>query len=307
MSERILFNDSWRFYNADIEMLPSPGKGPSYNQAKTEHHLGGPASINYPDTPADNGAPGREITLVNWDYVTLPHDYMINEPYVESCNNSWGYKPYHPAWYRKHFTIGSEDRGKRIVLYFEGIADYATVYFNGSDMYRSFESHTPFEVDLTDFVRFDEDNVLAIRTECGTGEGWWYQGGGIYRNVWLEKKPLLSVDRYGVYVAPVLPGKDGHDLPGINECWNVPVEVTVRNDDYTEKTAEIRCRILAPDGSAVSETACIVSAAPRAKETAKLTLYVTDPERWDEDHPALYTLCTTVTDVDACAQVSAKN
>ena len=29
------------------------------------------------------------------------------------------------------------------------------------------------------------DNVLVVRVDCTEPDGWWYDGGGIYRNVWF--------------------------------------------------------------------------------------------------------------------------
>lgn len=292
MNERCLFNAGWRFYPEDIPQESPVHKGPAYSQAKTEDKLAGPYAVAYPDRPDDFGGEGRESTLKGWQTVELPHDYIISQPYEEKENNAWGFFRHHPAWYRKHFTLDPADEGKRLVLYFEGVADRCTVYLNGSFMLEHRESHTPFEIDITDFARFDRENVLAIRVSCGHGEGWWYGGGGIYRNVWLEKTERLAVERYGVFVAP----EKRPDQP--EDSWRVPVQVEVRNNAFTAATVAVHTELVAPDGR-VAASADGTLAVP-ARETACLTLQaeVEAPQRWDIDTPNLYTAVTTVQEGD---------
>ncbi|MBQ6680071.1 MAG: DUF4982 domain-containing protein [Lachnospiraceae bacterium] len=299
MSERIRFNNNWFFYNGEIEKLSPQDKGPSYQEAKTERFLSGPASRGFPDVPDDYrrafAEPGvdaskiiktAEINERLWRLIDLPHDYIITQVAQEDGNKAWGFFNYHPAWYRKHFVIGSEDRDKRIVLYFEGVADHATVYFNGVYMYDHFEGHAPFEVDITDFIHFDEDNVLAVHVDCGTGEGWWYQGGGIYRNVWLEKDDPVSVARYGVFVHPEK--KSGTE-------WAVPVETEVRNDRYEDVTAEVKTEICTEDGKVLAEVTGTLFVPARDKATLAQCASVTSPALWDIDDPVLHKAVTTVT------------
>ncbi|UKI38292.1 MAG: hypothetical protein L6V93_10260 [Clostridiales bacterium] len=99
------------------------------------------------------------------------------------------------------FSLDESDKNKRITLYFEGVATNATVYLNGCLMKHNFCGYTPFEVDITDNVYFDRENILAVYTDSSSHEGWWYQGGGIYRNVWLVKKPLKLPLTFGVFMS----------------------------------------------------------------------------------------------------------
>ena len=285
MNERKPFHGYWRFFPEDIPLTSAGVKGPAYAQAKTGDMLAGPYSVHYPDTPDDYGSTGREITNARWQWVTLPHDYIIHQEYDEKENNSWGFFHHHPAWYRKHFKLEEADKNKRLVLYFEGVADRCTVYLNGSFMAESRESHTPFEVDITDFVRFDSENVLAIRVSCGHGEGWWYGGGGIYRPVWLEKSDKLAIERYGVYIAPE---------KNVDDTWQVPVQVEVRNNGITDALAELTTTLYAPTGEAVATLTGEVAVAAREVAIHTYTATVAAPALWDIDTPNLYTAVTTV-------------
>lgn len=292
MSERIIFNDNWYFHEGEIESLKAPSKGQSYTQAKTERYLAGPASRNFPDVPDEflSADAARENTLLPFQVVDLPHDYIISQVPEEKNNNAWGFYDYHPAWYRKHFVISSEDKDKRIVLYFEGVADHATVYFNGVYIYDNYEAHTPFEIDITDFIRFDADNVLAVHVECATGYGWWYQGGGIYRNVWLEKSDPVSVERYGVFV---------HPEKQENGSWRIPVDTEVRNDLYEEVSCTVTTEIV-PCNDCVPEAektvVCTSELLIPLRDTAMLhqQLSIVDPALWDIDSPFLYKAITTI-------------
>ncbi len=288
MSKRIAFNDNWLFFDGEIETPQAPDKGPSYCQAKTEHYLAGPASIHFPDAVDHFLTPGMkaEINLRKTQSVTLPHDYIITQVPEEKRNKAWGFFDYHPAWYRKHFIIDEKDKDKRVVLYFEGVADHATVYFNGVYMYDNYEAHTPFEIDLTDFIRFGEDNVIAVHVECGTGEGWWYQGGGIYRNVWLEYNDPVSVARYGVYVHP--DKKSGKN-------WNTPVETEIRNDNYRDVTVKVNTKLVAEDGAVIGEAEEKIEVPARSIGSVSQNILVKAPALWDIDTPVLYKAVTTLT------------
>jgi hypothetical protein len=46
------------------------------------------------------------------------------------------------------------------------------------------------------------DNVLVVRVDCTEPDGWWYDGGGIYRNVWFTaiESPGPVIAPFGLYV-----------------------------------------------------------------------------------------------------------
>ena len=59
-------------------------------------------------------------------------------------------------------------------------------------------------MDLTPYVYCNgEENVIAVHiTNDGDVEGWWYEGAGIYRNVWLIKTNKIALDMWGIRVKP---------------------------------------------------------------------------------------------------------
>lgn len=293
MREKISLNSAWQFHEGEIEVASTCRKGPLYAQAKTERYRRGPASVAYLDHHDDYGGiknmpylpAKREITHEKWEKVNLPHDYVIGKTPHEEGNNALGFLDQEPAWYRKHLEISPKDVGKRLVLYFEGVTDRCEVFFNGSPMYVNDCGYVPFEVDITDFVRFGEDNVIAVHITPIGSEGWWYNGGGIYRNVWLEKTEWMAVERYGVFVAPRKTAAD---------TWEVPVSVEVRNSGYEAATAKVKTTLLDPNGKVVGEMCgeCTV----REQDVSKVEMCATveNPLLWDIESPTLYSTVTEI-------------
>ncbi len=277
MREKLLFDFGWRFYPGDVEMPEPIDKRSMYLHAKTERAQWGPAAYRYNEDDLKNAH--------YWETVDLPHDYIINQKPDVKNNNTLGYFRYHNAWYRNRFRLGDEDRNKRITILFEGIATHATVYVNGCLIARNFCGYTSFEVDVTDVVRFNEINVVAVYVEATDHEGWWYEGAGIYRHVWLIKTSLVSVDLWGVWVNP--------KKVNTNK-WDVPVETTLRNDTLLPSTVKIKSSIIDKNGNkkvTSVDTLCIPC---KDKAVLKQVMSIENPELWDIDNPCLYTLNTSV-------------
>lgn len=286
MRQNMLFNDGWLFREGEIA-LPKPRiKGPVYTQSKTARRQVGPASVRYYDEPDPYLNCGLQRDD-RWQRITLPHDYMIAKPMHEEENNALGYFHYENAWYRKHFKLEDETgEGKRVLLRFDGISTRSEIYVNGCLMARNFSAFNTFEVDVTDVVVWNnEDNVLAVYVNTDEFEGWWYQGGGIYRDVWLTITDEVAIDLWGVY-APA------RKLDG--DVWQINLQTTVVNAGYEPAEVTAHSTLLAPDGTAVAEAEGSGSVALREKGTLAYTMKVRDPALWDCEHPNLYTVDTTL-------------
>lgn len=291
MREKILFDQNWLFHYGDITENEHKTKGPAYKQAKTERKLSGPASVSY-KAMADPFSSEFIQCTDKWEQVTLPHDYIIRQTPSPDNNNAWGYFEYKNAWYRKTFRLSEEDKSKRITLLFDGIAVHATIYLNGCLMKHNFCGYNSFEVDITDMAKFgDTDNVLAVYVQTHEHEGWWYEGGGIYRHVWLCKTDTVAVDLWGVYVAPK---KSDDASTSENDLWNVKLETTVINDRYEDITANIVSEICDKEGNTVATASASIDIPYREKQTAVYHTTVTDPILWELDHPYQYTVHTVI-------------
>lgn len=284
MREKILLNSNWRFHLGDIETVEPLDKEPVYMQAKSQEKRFGPAAREYKDKVNDFSQQG-DLTSLVWQNVTLPHDYIIGQNPSPDTNFSLGGFHYQNAWYRYHFRLEETDRNKRIAIYFEGIAVQAVVYLNGCLLERNHCGYTSFEVDITDYLDFENDNVLAVYVDATSRhEGWWYEGAGIYRPIWMIKTEKVSVDLYGVYVNPCK--KDEH-------LWEVPIEITVRNAAALKQQIAVCTCLLQPDGTQVAQVESTFETEGKSKQTIHLLTCIRDPKLWDIKTPGnRYTVVT---------------
>lgn len=282
MAERILFNDNWRFHRGEIEVDFPPYKGAAYMMAKTESMLYGPAAYAYNDRPDDFRT--RAVhTSEKWEKVDLPHDYVLQQTPDEKYNNTLGFFKYENAWYRKHFTLEESDRQSRLALYFEGVATHCEVFVNGVSVGRNFSGYTSFEVDITDFVYFERENVVAVHVITNRHEAWWYEGGGICRNVWFKKTAPLHIPLFGVYVRPEYLGENK---------WEIRFETELADDCVNAANAEVCFTLYDADTTVKATANVIVDAYGKVKAVA--TAEVESPKIWDIDSPNLYRVLTEV-------------
>ncbi|MCK9479374.1 MAG: DUF4982 domain-containing protein [Firmicutes bacterium] len=272
MREKLLFNDGWKIcFTKQLEPIPT-NKGGAYLGAKTERAQWGYASNNYDETVWGNHD--------NWVDVTLPNDYIITQTPDKTKNEAWGYFDYHSACYKKRFILNSEDNNKRITLYFEGIATSCVIYVNGCLMTRNYSAYTPIEVDISDIANYGAENTVYIFVDSTPTEGWWYGGGGIYRDVWLCKTALVNVDLYGIFANPQKTSETQ---------WNVTVEITIRNDDIYHQKVNIVSDIIYND-LVVGTAKTIAAIRCKGKHTVKKVIQITNPRLWDIESPFLYKL-----------------
>lgn len=285
MRERILFDDGWLFHRGDIKPGFPEVKGTAYMSAKTERYHMGPAAIGY-RSEADTYDNRNEHKSERWDYVTLPHDYVIDNEPNEHENCALGFLPYDNAWYRKKFRLPSEDQGRRLTLYFEGVATHTTVYLNGCLLKHNFCGYTSFEVDISDVALYGEDNYLSVYVNTEEHESWWYEEGGIYRHVWLLKTEATCLDLYGIYVLPERLGEDS---------WRLTVENTVRHDAKGAQGVRVVTTITSRESG---ETLTTLTAEGEVDEYDTLTLTavteIKTPHLWSLEDPYLYYATTRV-------------
>lgn len=283
MRQEILLNNGWIFHKGDIAEPVSPDKGFIYMQSKTERKKSGPAAYAFPDTP--NTFIGDLLSPIKWEYVNLPHDYVLFQDCNKNENCSFGYLRYENAWYRKHFSLPENSENKRILLRFDGIAGKSVIYLNGCLMKHNFSSYNTFEIDITDYVHFDRENVLAVSVNTQGFEGWWYKGGGIYRDVHLTLTENTAIDLFGVYAPTKKIDKD---------LWEVNFETTVVNANYEDKTVNVKSSIIAPDGTVIAESDGKGEVAARDRAVLKYSAVIKNPLLWDCGNPNLYTVKTVI-------------
>ena len=238
----------------------------------------------------------------NWAAVNLPHDWAIELPFVPPDNfpteevqraarAAHGFRPLgrdYPStsigWYRKCFAIQQSDLGRRLSLTFDGVFRSATVIFNGYVVATSSSGYRPFDVDITDFVNYGGNNVLVVRVDASLGEGWFYEGAGIYRHVWLVKQDALHVALWGTFVRSTISGKSAM----------LAIATDLVNDGPA-RNCRIVSALFAPNGRRVAtvKTPDLKLGAGK-KRTIKQTATLASPNLWSPENPALYHLLTQV-------------
>ena len=154
-------------------------------------------------------APGADVKQAqasfadgDWEKVDLPHDWAIKGPFnAPGVSGGMGRLPSNGiGWYRRNFSISSEDQNKSIFLDVDGAMSYAAVWLNGEFVGGWPYGYASFRLDLTPHLKVGDSNQLAIRLENAQDNSRWYPGGGIYRNVWLVKLNPTHVGQSGTYV-----------------------------------------------------------------------------------------------------------
>ncbi len=223
----------------------------------------------------------------------LPHDWAVDLPFVnDPALTSKGFYPLgrtYPdtsvGWYRRVLELPAEDANKRITLEFDGAYRETMVVFNGFYIGRHSGGYDPFSFDVTDFANPGGRNVLLVRVDATLSDGWFYEGAGIYRHVWLVKTNPVHVRKWGTFVrAEVKPG--GAELT---------IRTEVENQAQTAQTARVVSTVLDPDGKPVGKlTTATALISAGGEQSWEQPMTVSDPRIWSLEERNLYTLLTEV-------------
>ena len=203
-----------------------------------------------------------------WRRVTLPHDWAVEHPFDRANASGTGYLPGGTAWYRKHFQLGEDARGKRVRLYFGGVYKHARVWINSNYLGQWAYGYTSFSFDISEFVRPGE-NVICVRVEHNeVADSRWFTGSGIYRDVELEISDPVCFAEHGVFVTT-------------EKIENGTATLRVKYETLGGEGAKFTA--VAADGS-VAACACAQG------EKGEVTMEIPQAKLWGVDAPNLYTL-----------------
>jgi beta-galactosidase len=236
-----------------------------------------------------------------WRTLDLPHDWGVEGPFRDDLPGDTGKLPWKGiGWYRKRFNVAASDQGKRLFIDFDGAMADARVWLNGQYVGTWPFGYQPFRLELTPFVKFGAENVLAVRLDTAQWGSRWYPGAGIYRNVWLIKTSPVHVGHWGVYITtPSLTDREGM----------AKVMVTVDNQSGEEAQTSIQTEIfeLGSDGAPgmkVAASAWVQKPLAAGKSSqVELEVIVPRPRRWDLETPNRYLARTSVRSGDTLADV----
>lgn len=289
--ERIRFDEGWEFAfgNAASPALDF-GCGTEYFNYLTKAasvHNEGPYSLQFDKSrwPAE------------WKTVTLPHDWVVDLPFAREASHSHGYKTVgykYPetsvGWYRKTFSVPAEDEGKHISLRFDGIFRNADVWVNGFWLGREPSGYATQVYDISEYLDYGEENLVTVRVDASLEEGWFYEGAGIYRHVWLEKTAPVHVAAFGTFVHTQLSQRGAE----------VTIETVVRNASAASVDYSLRHTLLEADGTPVGMASLpLQNVQAKADSRREQTIIVGSPHLWSLSDPYLYKVRTEIVAADA--------
>ena len=193
--------------------------------------------------------------------------------------------------YRKTLPLDASMQGKRLFLQFDGAAHIATVYINGKALKTHRTGYTAFRVEITDAVRLDGTDLVAVRLDSTENPaippfGYvidYLTYAGLYRDVWLDVRNSTAAANVFVHTP---------------DLHTAVVQTTVSGSD----AALIRHRVLNDAGECLAQTAAVaqeVSCTQMEGLTVwTATLHAPDALPWSDEAPNLYTLETVLCNAD---------
>ncbi|MFB3388444.1 beta-galactosidase GalA [Flavobacterium sp. LAR06] len=278
--ELALIDKDWRF-----------SFGHLYHTKKDFGHAEGYFSYltktGFGDGPAASGFDDRA-----WRKLDLPHDWAVEQSFSEKASYSHGFKTAGKGfpeksigWYRKKINIPESDKGKIISLKFNGVFRNSKVFFNGYFLGTEESGYNGFEFDVSAYVNYGGENTIVVRVDASMEEGWFYEGTGIYRHVYLQKTNPIHVVANGTYVKSEIKENNAE----------ITAEVTIENKGNDKGSIEIIQSVFDAKGkqiTTVSENVQTPDFYKTASSTLKLNLK--NPLLWDIENPNLYRLETQI-------------
>ncbi len=298
--EKLLLDPQWRFHQGDPDDAGEifkfvPNESDLMKQGEGSEAKDAAIRPTLPDVVKENTGSGLSFVKPgfddsSWRLLNLPHDYAIEQEFREKDNNNKGHRHLDRkdgsgiGWYRKSFDLPASDEGRSLTVQFDGAYRNAMVWFNGHCLGRKPSGYTSFTYDLTPYANFGSKNTLVVRTDATSDEGWFYEGAGIYRHVWLIKTSPLHVGQWGTYVTSKVDGSKA----------TVNVETTVNNDAGAPAQAKVVTTLLDAGGSVIGKAESPLQVDAKGKQVLNQSIAVDAPHLWSPETPYLYKVVSTI-------------
>ena len=239
-----------------------------------------------------DGAASKDFDDRAWRKIDLPHDWCAELPFHSLGGHSHGYKAIgrdfpenSVGWYRKSFFIPESDLGKRISIEFDGVHRNSIVWVNGFYLGTEHSGYTSFNYDISDYLNYGGDNVVAVRVDATLEEGWYYEGAGIYRHVWLLKTSPLHIARNGTFITSDLQEKDAR----------ITARTTIVNESDKTTVFDIEETIFNAEGKTIGTGKLLqLTLHPREQKEYFSKLIIKNPTVWSIETPYIHKLKTVI-------------
>ena len=215
-----------------------------------------------------------------WTNVDVPHDFG-------GCGS---------GWYRKSLAAPTMKPGSRVWLEFDGVYRMSRYWLNGKEIGMHPSGYSPVRYDVTGVVR-PGANTLVVSVDANIAEGWWYDGGGIYRHVRLVVVPDVHVAPESIVIRSTIPDcGDGITAPAAT----LDIALAINNSGNKAASPEIENEVLDGSNHSGPRDQARYAVGVRGGElapgetTTKMALTMPEVKLWSCEHPELYTLRTTI-------------
>ena len=216
----------------------------------------------------------------SWRALDLPHDFQFEQPWTQAGGGARGFKSMCEGWYRKSFQADPLWKGKRVVMDFGGIIYLGDVYLNGHKIASTDYGYVGIEADLTPYLHFDKENIVAVYASTGPKKGSrWYTGGGLFRDVYLQVQNPTHIARHGIYITTPEVASD-----------KATVAVQVEVDGWQKHDVLVRTTIRNPEGKVVGSAHNTMPKHTHqtCTELKLPAIILKNPQLWSCNTPQLY-------------------
>lgn len=212
----------------------------------------------------------------SWDYIDLPHDYSIARPYSKAGEAQSAYKLGGVGLYRKSFIIEEKKRAK---LSFDGIYCDVEVFLNGKKLACHHHGYSPFLIDITDFLYYDRENILAIKVDNPIPTSRWYSGSGIYRDLDLILTDDIAFDEVRI---------DDYGLEDKKGEIDLEIRSFISNKSNLDEEISIEHKLIYKDKLVERYKSEVFSIEAMGEIELKDRFLISYPRLWSVDNPELY-------------------
>jgi len=289
-------NGAWTSF---VRSQPTPPNPPMPSVPCTD--VGKPCAQGYNDS--------------TWRTVNTPHDFIVEGAPNQNADRGHGYLPFNKSWYRKTFTVPADAQGQLVWLDFDGVYKNSDMWLNGIYLGHFTSGYVSFRYYLhnatapnstTPVLNYGATtNVLAVLVDALTEqEGWFYEGGGITRHVWLNIADKLSITPWGAFfpsaiTGDITSGPNGAMGPQTAASARIFAQVDIQNGRATSADTVLQLTVMDATGTPVasSTTSQTIGAGGWARVVP--TIDWKNVNLWNTESTYMYTVQANVVDSGA--------
>lgn len=235
-----------------------------------------------------------------WETVSTPHTAMLTPAEDSGCRNYQGI-----VWYRKTFTAPAVKNGESLIVHFEAIMGKQDFYVNGKKVLYHEGGYLPVNIDLTKCgVKSGDKVVIAVMADNSDDKTYppgktqltldFCYHGGIYRDVWLIRKPAVCISD-NIDTGEVAGGGIFVHYANISDrSAEVYVNTDVQNTLSKPQTVTVENTLTDADGKKLKIWKSKFTIPANSHKTITQGSKISNPNLWSPEHPYLYTITTKV-------------